>query len=75
VRDRLRMVLHRRALPVSLAPWRYAEANLSILRDALVEFHTFVVENLDPDGAPVEDYLAGWPEERMAALREVLYAH
>lgn len=54
--------------------WRYAEANVVMLRDALTELHRFIVEEgLDPDPAPIEHYLA-WDEDRLAALREVLYA-
>lgn len=48
-----------------------AADQIAMLTSALVEFHAFVAENLDPDPSSVEDYLA-WPGERIAALRELL---
>lgn len=53
--------------------WRFAEANVLMLRDALVEFHEFVQLNLDTADGPhsVTDYLT-WDRDRAAALNEFL---
>lgn len=47
------------------------ESPITLLRDALVELHAFVVAELDSDPMSVESYLA-WPQSRIDDLREVL---
>lgn len=45
-----------------------ADMRIAVLRDALVEFHTFVVSYLDSNPAPLPNYLSGWTGDRLASL-------
>jgi hypothetical protein len=52
--------------------WRCAEANVSMLRDAIREFYEFVRNELDRDPCPDVGGYLNWDADRLKALREVL---